>query len=205
MSPSVIIDAGPALNFFSINKERLLISVTGRLKTTETVEAEVLGKADRDPRFKACAPVWRRVWDKYLEVLADDADDADLSRAVTRLSGLPMPSRSRLAKDLGELMVIAHAAVFAEAGHDVTVLIDDDAGQRIAANEAVRLRRLPAAGPRVGNLYLLTTAGVLQRAAGTEYIPHKAEMRKLYDRLRALDDGLIPIGSTNLLSDDVWR
>lgn len=57
MSAPVIIDAGPALNFFSLHKERLLISVTGALKTTETVEAEVLGKSDRDPRFKACRPV----------------------------------------------------------------------------------------------------------------------------------------------------
>lgn len=31
MNPPVIIDAGPALNFFSINKQRLLISVTGPL------------------------------------------------------------------------------------------------------------------------------------------------------------------------------
>lgn len=143
--------------------------------------------------------------DKYLEVLADDADDAELSRAVTRLSGLTMPERSRLAKDLGELMVIAHAVVFAEAGQDVTVLIDDGAGQKIAANEAERLRLLATISRPVGNLYLLTTADILERAAGSGYVRDKAEMRSLYERLRLLDDGLIPIGGTNLLSADVWQ
>lgn len=38
MSHPPIIDAGPGLNFFSINKERLLIGVLGRISAPETVQ-----------------------------------------------------------------------------------------------------------------------------------------------------------------------
>ena len=51
MSDRPIIDAGPALNFLSINKERLLISVVGGLSAPEIVENEVLRKARSDARF----------------------------------------------------------------------------------------------------------------------------------------------------------
>ncbi len=45
MSYRPIIDAGPGLNFLSINKERLLIDVMGPLSAPETVQDEVLRKA----------------------------------------------------------------------------------------------------------------------------------------------------------------
>jgi hypothetical protein len=45
MSIRPIIDAGPGLNFLSINKERLLIAVLGPLSAPETVRDEVLRKS----------------------------------------------------------------------------------------------------------------------------------------------------------------
>jgi hypothetical protein len=56
-----IIDAGPGLNFFSINKERLLIGVLGRLSAPEAVQVEVLRKAANDPRFRSAATVWQKM------------------------------------------------------------------------------------------------------------------------------------------------
>jgi hypothetical protein len=41
MSVRPIMDAGPGLNFLSINKERLLIAVRGSLSAPETVQDEV--------------------------------------------------------------------------------------------------------------------------------------------------------------------
>jgi hypothetical protein len=41
---------------------------------------------------------------------------------------------------------------------------------------------------------------VLERAAGGQYLPDKNAMRDLYGRLRTLDDGLLPLHSTNLLN-----
>lgn len=48
MNHPPIIDAGPALNFLSINKERLLIGVLGRLSAPEIVQDEVFRKSRQD-------------------------------------------------------------------------------------------------------------------------------------------------------------
>jgi hypothetical protein len=42
MNARPIIDAGPALNFLSIRKERLLLATLGRLSTPEIVAPEVM-------------------------------------------------------------------------------------------------------------------------------------------------------------------
>lgn len=102
-------------------------------------------------------------------------------------------------------MVIAHAVVAAEAGDNVTVLIDDQGGKNLAAFEANRLLRLRQAGYPVGRLSIITTMTVLKNAAGNEHIPNRAAMRNLYARLRALDDGLMPLNNTELMSLSCWR
>jgi hypothetical protein len=58
MSGKVIVDAGPALNFLSINKERLLLSVTGPISAPKIVAKEVQRKARHDSRFRAALAVW---------------------------------------------------------------------------------------------------------------------------------------------------
>lgn len=61
-----------ALNFLSINKERLLLAVTGPISTPETVRDEVVAKSHRDPRFRAVEKVWKKIPGRLLEVLPDD-------------------------------------------------------------------------------------------------------------------------------------
>ena len=128
------------------------------------------------------------------------------------LSAHPRPSRTRYSaspgrkhgKDLGEIMVIAHAVVAAEFGQPVIVLIDDGLGVAIATSEIRRLRRLSSSRPSVGSITLASTLTVLGRAAGTEHLPNRAAMRDNYRRLRELDDGLPHIEKTDLLSDILW-
>jgi hypothetical protein len=57
MSARPIIDAGPGLNFLSINRERLLIAVLGPLSAPETVQDEVLRKSQQDSRFRGLPPI----------------------------------------------------------------------------------------------------------------------------------------------------
>ncbi|WP_428962331.1 PIN domain-containing protein [Micromonospora fluostatini] len=116
-----------------------------------------------------------------------------------------MRDRLRHPKDLGEIMVVAHAVVAAEAGATMTVLIDDGSGAQIATAEIHRLQRLRTQGRPVGSIKLVSTLTVLERAAGTEHIPDRSAMRDVYLRLRGLDDGLPPIESTSLLSASQWR
>lgn len=195
-----IIDAGPGLNFLSVNKERLLITVLGPLSAPETVRDEVLRKSRQDDRFRAAATVWRKLASHYIQILPDDVT-RELTTVVQRISGLPMAERMKHSKDLGETMVIAHAVVAAESGQSVIVLIDDGPGAQIATSEIRRLQRLSSSGQSVGLITLASTLTVLGRAAGTEHLPDRAAMRDTYRRLRELDDGLPPIENTNLLSD----
>ncbi|HEU5001555.1 MAG TPA: hypothetical protein VFW71_02090 [Actinomycetota bacterium] len=204
MSHRPIIDAGPGLNFFSLNKERLLISVLGPLSTPETVYGEIERKAQTEQRFRNAAAVLRRLGAAYLELLPDDPNDA-LNVAVSRISGTPMAERLRQRQDLGELMVVAHAAVAAEAGSDAVVLIDETNGAQLADSERRRLVRLRSQGHQEGSISLVNTPTILEAAASTTYIPDRAAMRGLYERLRGLDDGLVPIERTQLLSPRLWR
>jgi hypothetical protein len=203
MSLRPIIDAGPGLNFLSINKERLLIGVLGPLCTPETVQSEVLRKARQDARFQAAARVWPKLTHRWIQILSDEVTP-ELATVVHRIAQLPMGERLRQSKDLGETMVIAHAVVAAEAGQIVTVLIDDGPGGRTATSEIHRLERLRAAGEAVGAIRLVNTLTVLQRAAGGVHIPDKASMGDIYRRLRGLDDGLPPIETTTLLAPALW-
>ena len=204
MSRRPIIDAGPSLNFFSTNKERLLIGTLGPLRVPETVQVEVLRKSREDARFRSAATVWRKLGPRWLQIMSDD-ETPELAAVVHRITRLPMQERLRHPKDLGEIMVIAHAVVAAEAGETVTVLIDDGSGAQIATSEIGRLQRLRSAGRAVGSIRLASTLTVLERAAGGQHIPDKATMRDIYQRLRGLDDGLPPIETTTLLSLTRWR
>ncbi|WP_112249020.1 PIN domain-containing protein [Kribbella monticola] len=204
MTDPVIVDAGPALNFFSINAERLLIDAIGKIAVPETVAGEIKGKARQDPRFRVAADVWAKLErTAWLEVLSDDATP-ELAAAVQRISKVPMAERVTRAKDLGEIMVLGHAAVRAEGGTDVVVLIDDGRGAELAALESARLLRLQRLGRPVGSLSLMNTHAVLERAAGRRYLPDQRTMRQIYDRLRRCDDGLVDIKQTDLLSKRIW-
>ena len=203
MSHRPIIDAGPGLNFLSLNKERLLIGTLGPLCAPETVRDELLRRSKHDKRFAAAEKVWRKLPERLMQVLSDDPTP-ELAAVVDRLTGNPMHERMRSGKDLGETMVIAHAVTAAEAGETVIVLIDDGAGATVAAGESRRLDRLRTAGRTVGRIQLINTLTVLERAARGEHISDKATMRDIYTRLRGLDDGLPPIDSTRLLTTEVW-
>lgn len=95
-----------------------------------------------------------------------------------------MDERLKQSKDLGETMVIAHAVIAAEAGADVVVLIDDGRGAQVATRESQRLHRLRRTGGSAGSITLASTVTVLAKAAGTQHIRDKGEMREIYRRLR---------------------
>ncbi|OZD06449.1 hypothetical protein CH275_09505 [Rhodococcus sp. 06-235-1A] len=203
MNQRPIMDAGPGLNFLSVNKQRLLFSTLGALSVPEAVKAEILRKSGHDKRFEVAGRVWAKLPERLMEILSDDVTD-ELSAAVHRISGVPINQRTRSGKDLGETMVIAHATVAAEAGEHVIVLIDDGGGCKAAATEARRLQRLNTLGAEVGSIRLINTVTVLERAAGGEHIPDKNAMRDLYSRLRGLDDGSPPLDTTNLMNLHCW-
>lgn len=203
MSHPPVIDAGPSLNFFSINKERLLINVLGPLSAPEAVQNEVLRKSEADQRFSAAGRVWRKLGPRFMQILPDDFTP-ELDGTIRRMTGQTLQQRRKRSKDLGETMVVAHAVLAAEGGADVTVLMDDSEGVRMATSEAGRLRRLRSATPAIGSIRLAGTLTVLERAALNGLITDKSNMRSIYTRLRALDDGLPPLAATGLMSAHLW-
>lgn len=203
MTQRPIMDAGPGINFFATNKERLLFATLGPLSIPEIVETEIRRKARQDQRFAAASRVLGKIPERLLEVISDDVTD-ELARAVSRVTGLPIEQRLRSSKDLGETMVVAHAVVAAERGANVIVLIDDGGGRRMASRESARLNRLRQTTPTVGSVSLVNTVTVLKNAAGREHLPDRAALRELYERLSGLDDGLPPLETTGLLDLPVW-
>ncbi|WP_175953994.1 hypothetical protein [Schaalia sp. Marseille-Q2122] len=205
MSERIIMDAGPGLNFFSVNEERLLIGTVGRLAMPETVHAEIIRKSQQDHRFRAAESVLRRVTTgEYVIVLSDEVTD-ELSHASGFVIHQPLPQRKRSPKDLGETMVVTHAFAQALAGKSVVVLIDDGAGQQMVARASRQLDRLRIKTPEIGTISCITTVSVLRAAIGSEHIPDRGAMRTLYERMSALDDGLLPIEQTGLLDKALWR
>lgn len=203
MTVRPIMDAGPGLNFFSLNQERMLFDALGPLCVPETVHIEMIRKAQNDQRFARSQNVLGKLPDALLEILNDDAT-GPLRESFERLAQMPMSVRIKNGKDLGELMVLAHAAIQAEQGHDVTVLIDDQGGQRLAALESRRLDRRRVGEPNTGHLHLITTLTVLECSVAGQYLPDPAALRKLSGRMRSLDDGLMPLERTGLLSAPGW-
>jgi hypothetical protein len=140
VGPGAIIDAGPALTFLARkDTTRILYAGLGRadLLAPTQVEREVIRKSRQEKRrFGAAEATWNTiVAANRLTVLPDD-ETAELAAAVQRLCLMPMSERMRQQQDLGELLVIAHAAVRAEAGDDVAVLIQERNGTAMAYNEA---------------------------------------------------------------------
>lgn len=205
MNNPIIIDAGPSLNFFATNNERVLFRVVQRrLAAPETVQREVLDKSRSDRRFAPAHAVWKKLEGSWISVLSDDITP-QLESAAQVVVGVPLAQRKRQAKDLGEVMVVTHAVAIAETGQNVQVIIDDGDGVALANAQRQRLDRLRRGGQPVGGLAVFNTHTILEQAAGAKEIPDKAAMRKIYEQLRGCDDGLIDIRQTRLLTPDVWN
>lgn len=190
----VILDAGPALTFCAADKQRILHDTLvdiGDLCAPETVDTEVRTKARSDRRFAAAARNWSRLVESRVGLLSDAATDALVAR-VSRLSGgMAFETRTRQPRDLGEIMVMAHALVLKEVDSvEVVVLIDEHR----AARQANAL-----------GLPVMNTPGVLTAAARRGQIADLTEMRKIYTQLRQYDDGLVHIDQTRLLHRSTWE
>jgi len=192
---SVLLDAGPALNFLAVGQENILIRTADSkglaLAVPQRVEKEILGMC-QDARFQPTPT--QATWHKLkaagrIAVLADTLDTQQLIDAVTRISGQPARDRVRSGKSLGEIMVLAHASVLVQQGIDVFVLIDDGDARRRAKQEINWLQVNKA----LGQLALWSTGQVLLHASQQEgWIKGGLTWEAVYAQMRRFDDGLRP-------------
>lgn len=200
MAPKItILDAGPCITFCAAAKHNLLINVLQRgsneLHVPDVVNDEVSKRGSNNKIFPpATVPNWQWLVNQHGIAILDSsvsAEDADeLSEAVKKLSGTPLAERLTDGKDLGELMVIAHAMVRRDRGEQVFVVIDEYRGQLLAGKFGITV---------------LDTAWILSSAVKRGLIADRSEMRKIYDKLRQYDLGLVDISQTELLGKSLWK
>lgn len=139
---SILLDAGPSLNFLAVGQQNILIKVAQshdlQIEAPERVDREVIGKTN-DPRFARTAV--KGTWGKLkatgrVSILDDSLSTTKFAAAVSRVSGMPARQRVRQPKSLGEILVIAHASVYAQDGVDVFILMDEGDGRRRAKEES---------------------------------------------------------------------
>lgn len=102
-------------------------------------------------------------------------------------------------------MTICHGVARAERGLDSILVIDDGNGLRAASIERTRLERLQSLGQPGGHITITGTIGILETAVRNGVISTRAEMRRIYDQLRHLDDGLVAIEQSRLLRAEPRR
>ncbi len=199
VSKITILDAGPCITFCAAAKHNLLIDVLQRgsneLHVPDVVNDEVGNRGSNNKIFPpTTVPNWQWLVNQHgIEILDSSvsAEDAgELSDAVKRLSGTPLAERLTASKDLGEIMVIAHAMVRRGRGEEVFVVIDEYRGQLLAASVGITV---------------IDTAWILSSAVKRGSIADRGEMRKIYDKLRQYDLGLVDISQTELLSKSLWK
>lgn len=191
---SVLLDAGPALNFLAIGQQNVLIQTAQQAALTlavpERVDREVVGKC-RDARFvRTSAPgAWGRLKaGGHVVVLPDDVTTMVFAAAITRISGIPVQQRVKARKNLGEIMVLAHASVLAQRGTDVFVLIDESDGRGRGRREQQWLKDKGASG----RLYMWRTKQVLKNADAHWFVDG-CTWEDVYQQMRPFDDGLLPL------------
>lgn len=193
---SIILDAGPCLNFLAVGQQNVLIQWAGvsqsLLAAPERVDQEVQGKA-KSPRFQGTgvANSWNRMTTAgRIKVLEDDVGSGALLEAIERISDQPWQQRMNRRESLGEVLVLAHASGFAQGGQTVFVLIDDGDAQKLARKEIRWLREHGASG----EVRLVETYDIVHRAGREQgWIKKGQTWEQVYTAMRKFDDGLEPL------------
>jgi hypothetical protein len=135
-----VVDAVCCVYFCAAGKYALLVSILTELGMEilipEEVEREVLRKRVGQvqaqwPRLRACSRV------RILDALTVTDRRLDVVATVARLRGMSAQLALSASRDLGEAVVVGHAKVLADAGHEVYVVIDDQGGQALASSEGL--------------------------------------------------------------------
>jgi predicted nucleic acid-binding protein len=172
-----VVDAVCCVYFCAAGKSGLLVKILAELGMEilipEEVEREVLGKHRYGQQL---AVHWRRLKASnkvtVLPELTFTDARADVVAAVVRVRGMSVQLALTQRRDLGEAVVIGHAKVLADAGHEVLVVIDDRGGQILASTEG---------------LPVLTVEDLLLAAVQLHLVTA--------DKLQATYESLLPFGS----------
>lgn len=172
-----VVDAVCCVYFCAAGRSSLLLKILVGLGmeilVPAEVEREVLGK-----HLGQTADHWRRLRSsprvRILDELTAVDPRADVVATVVRLRRMSVQLALSTRRDLGEAVVIGHAKVLADAGHEVYVVVDDQGGQRLATNEG---------------LTVLTVEDLLIAALALGLV-HPEKLRRTYEEMIPFGCGL---------------
>jgi hypothetical protein len=137
-----VVDAVCCVYFCAAGKSALLIKILAGLGMEILIPAEVEREVLRKrmgqvqvqwPRLRTSSRV------RVLDELTPDDDRSDVVATVARVRGTSARLALSTSRDLGEAVVIGHAKVLADEGHEVYVVIDDQGGQTLATCEGLAI------------------------------------------------------------------
>jgi hypothetical protein len=137
-----VVDAVCCVYFCAAGKHGLLISILSGLGMEILIPAEVEREVLRK-RMGQVQDQWPRMRSSSRVQILDELTPADIRSdvvaTVARLRGTSTQLALSTSRDLGEAVVIGHAKVLADAGHEVYVVIDDQGGQTLASCEGLAI------------------------------------------------------------------
>ncbi len=135
-----VVDAVCCVYFCASGKYALLIRILAGLGMEILIPAEVEREVLRK-RFGQVQAQWPRLRSssrvQILDGLTLTDIRSDVVATVARVRGISSQLALSVSQDLGEAVVIGHAKVLADAGHEVYVVIDDQGGQALATSEGL--------------------------------------------------------------------
>ncbi len=192
--PVGVLDAVCCVHFCGANKHSILLEILNLLDLRILVPAEVSDEVvSKDSKFPGLALRWKKliVSDRVTilpRLLLDDPAQSSVVSRVAALRSSPATAALRTRKDLGEFVVIAHAADMKERGRTVYVLLDDGAAQRMATAE----------GLDVIDMQQLLSFGHRQ---GIDALTTKAKLKAVYDALRKYGESLPPWNASRVKAE----
>ncbi|GGL13008.1 hypothetical protein Sme01_20260 [Sphaerisporangium melleum] len=186
-----ILDAVVCVHFVGANLQSILIDVLHSSGLVLQVPEEVCDEvAAKDRKYPGIRQRWARLQAsdhiKVLPRVEVETAQPRVVEVIEEIRGMEIEEAVLVRRDLGEVIVIAHCVHLAEQGWNVTALIDDQGGQHIAAR---------------WNVPVLTIEDVLTLAIHRGHFPGRADLRRVYDKLREYGDGMLPLEKSGLIEE----
>ncbi len=192
--PVGVLDAVCCVHFCGANKHSILLEILNLLDLRILIPAEVSDEVvGKDSKFPGLALRWKKLIASNRvtilpRLLLDDPAQSSVVSRVAALRSSPATTALRTRKDLGEFVVIAHAADMKARGRTVYVLLDDGAAQRTATAECLD----------VIDMQQLLTFGHRQ---GIDALATKANLKAVYDALRRYGESLPPWNASRVKAE----
>ena len=203
-----ILDTGPLLKFLTTDCVPQLLAALGHnvIHIPEAVNFEITDTPKRREQFKHAAEVWPKFPERFKNVISDQPSDA-LRACCSSVLGMDFDEMYSKHEDRGENMAILHGVLLAQAGENVVLVCDDEAGTVKIEQQARVLVMQHTLGKHIpgGKIQHVSTLTLLHWAIEAGSFTSQAEFIKKYKAMANLDEALPKdVKTTNLTKRPPW-